>query len=99
MDFNIIPEAFPDKGTETTVIALRKTTLKVDVNKIRRLDDRNFAVLSKSSGISFHVGVVSLTAGKGCGEIRKQEAREFVKLLGKTYSPIIGGLFNEDLTA
>merc|ERR1719410_677751 len=54
----------------------------------------------KSSGIVFWIGCVALSPGdsSSMSQIRQKEATTLLKKIGK-YSAIIGGLFNEDLTA
>jgi len=97
--YAIVPPKFPSGVKETTAILLFKETVKLEKDKTRRMDERNFAVICNTSNIRYYVGVVHLTEGRSCGELRKKEVREWKRILGKTTPIIIGGDFNEDLTA
>lgn len=94
----VFPEKFPSNLTHSTAICLNKGTVKPDSAKIRSIDDHNFAVLCHGSNINFYVGVVSLTPGQQCDDVRLKEAVKFRRMLGKDPA-ILGGTFNEDLTA
>jgi len=98
--FDILPKEYPDSQKETTVICLRKSTVQAKKDtKIKYLNERNFVLLCVSSDILFYVGVVNLTPGESCGEFRKKEALRLMRALGKNTPVIVGGNFNEDLTA
>jgi len=96
--YAVFPKKFPSKMTHTTVVCLNNTTVKVDKEKIRHMNELNFAVPCHSSDIKFHVGIVSLSPGRSCGELRKKEVSRFKRILGNDPA-IVGGNFNEDLTA
>jgi len=96
----IFPKQFPPDEEDTTAICVRRKTVTVQQEpKIRRIDAKNFAILCKSSGILFYVGVVHLPEGGDNSQLRRTQALKFQKLLGKSTPVILGGEFNEDLTA
>jgi len=96
----IVPMAFPVDKLETTAICLRKATVKLQNDwKIRQLDNQNFAVPCSSGDISFYVAVFHLIEGEDCGKQRKKQALKFLRILGRNTPVILGGEFNEDLTA
>lgn len=98
--FDILPHEFPATQNETTVICLRKKTVQHERDKkIKRFNDQNFAVLCKSGDIHYYVCVVNLTPGEKCGKLRKREALRLMRTMGKNTPVIVGGNFNEDLTA
>jgi len=94
----ILPADFPVEVGKTSIICLKTDTVLVEKEEKNSINHSNFAVLCRSSEILYYVAVVSLTPGQACGEIRKQEATSFKRLLGKSKPVIIGGYFNEDLT-
>jgi len=99
-EFNVLPEKFPEKQDETTVICLRRSTVELEKDsKIKYLNQQNFAVLCRSSDILYYVCVVNLTPGETCGDLRKKEAIKLMRALGRNTPTIVGGNFNEDLTA
>jgi len=96
----IFPKQFPAKEKDTTAICVRRTMLTVQQEpKIRRIDAKNFAILCKSSDILFYVGVVHLPEGEANSKLRRTKALKFQKILGKSTPVILGGEFNEDITA
>jgi hypothetical protein len=97
--FYVFPVELPMELKKTSVICLKKATVLVEKTDRTFINHSNFAVLCRSSDILFYVAVVSLTPGNACGEIRKQEATSFKRLLRKGTPVVIGGYFNEDLTA
>jgi len=96
----IFPKQFPPHEKDTTAICVRRTMVEVQQEpKIRRIDAKNFAILCKSSDILFYVGVVHLPEGVDNSQLRRTQALKFQKLLGKSTPVILGGEFNEDITA
>jgi len=99
-EFNVLPEEFPAQEGEATVLCIRRSTVKLEKDsKIKYLNQQNFAVLCRSSDILYYVCVVNLTPGETCGDLRKKEAIKLMRTLGKNTPTIVGGNFNEDLTA
>jgi hypothetical protein len=97
--YYVFPAEFPTEVERTSVICLKKATVLVEKADATFINHNNFSVLCRSSDILYYVAVVSLTPGHACGEIRKQEATSFKRMLGKGKPVIIGGYFDEDLTA
>lgn len=99
-DFDVLPEKFPDKEGDQTVLCIRRSTVTLEKDsKIKYLNQQNFAVLCRSSDILYYVCVVNLTPGETCGDLRKKEAIKLMRTLGRNTPTIVGGNFNEDLTA
>jgi len=98
-EFTILPGNFPDKQDETTVICIRRSTVEETESEIKYLNKQNFAVLCRSSDILYYICVVNLTPGKASGNLRKKETLKLMRGLGKNTPTIVGGNFNEDLTA
>jgi len=99
-EFNVLPEKFPEKEDEATVLCIRRSTVNLEKDsKIKYLNQQNFAVLCRSSDILYYVCVVNLTPGETCGDLRKKEAIKLMRSLGRNTPTIVGGNFNEDLTA
>jgi len=96
--YSILPSDFPKDVEKTSIVCLKKGTVLVEEEEEKTINHSNFAVLCKSSDILYYVAVVSLTPGQACGEIRRQEATSFKRLLRKGTPVIIGGYFWEDLT-
>jgi len=97
--FYILPKEFPVLQKEITVICLKKTAVQVKKDtKIKYLNEQNFVVQCLSDDILFYVGVVNLTPGESCREVRKKEALRLRRALGENTPVIVGGNFNEDLT-
>jgi len=92
------PEQFPSDLKHSTVICFKNDTIKAGKEKIRRIDELNFAVPCNSTDINFFVGVLNLSPGQGCGGIRKKEATRYRRMIGRDPA-ILGGNFNEDLSA
>jgi len=98
--FFILPTKFPEKQNEITAICLRKTTVKPEENsKLKYVNEKNFIALCRSSNILYYIGVVNLTPGENRGALRKKQAVNIRRILGKDTPAIVGGNFNEDLTA
>jgi len=101
-EWAVVPDKFPANVKETTCMCLRKATIEPDVSKKKVVETQNFYVPCKSEeGINFLCGVASLTPGAGCGAIRTKEAQRLARFVSKKNknSVVLGGLFNEDLTA
>jgi len=98
-EFTVLPGNFPGKQDETTVICIRRSTVEETETEVKYFNEQNFAVLCKSSDILYWVCVVNLTPGKTSGDLRKKEALKLMRALGRNTPTIVGGNFNEDLTA
>jgi len=99
-EFDVLPEKFPENEDEATVVCIRRSTVTLEKDsKIKYLNRQNFAVLCRSSDILYYVCVVNFTPGETCGDLRKKEAIKLMRTLGRNTPTIVGGNFNEDLTA
>lgn len=96
--YNIVPNIFPTDQSETAVICLLKSTVDLqETKKIRRIDNRHFAVSCKSWGILYNVGVVCLDKSES-SHVKKKVLAKLMPSIGN--NPVIfGGDFGEDLSA
>jgi len=95
--YNIVPNVFPTDQSETTVICLLKSTVDLqETKKIRRIDNRHFAVSCKSWDIFYWVGAVCLDKSES-SQVKKKVLAKLMPSIDNT--PVIfGGDFGEDLS-
>jgi len=94
--YTIVPSIFPEGKNEATIICLLKSTV-THRNKIRRIDEHNFAVLCRTSDIFYYIGVVNLDDSEDSSLLRRKIVARLMKYIGTTKPAIIGGDFGEDL--